>query len=138
MSSNESRIYKIITSGDYRTDPFGNVLTTRGVFNAPSVERVSFGGCEWVWADRLGKSPRDRKRIWIDGGRVLSHRVVWALDRGCVPSPDVKIVHRDGNHFNNAPSNLHAQYEDGSSAEPSAMRVAINQVTLRLRRRMRR
>lgn len=112
------KIRYALESGLYKTDEAGNVYTKKIQFSRGFRAGYVYDQENWRQVDKLDVRCGNRKRVWIDGGRVLAHRLVWALDRKVVPDSSIRIIHKDADELNNSPTNLLALTPDGAIAEP--------------------
>lgn len=93
----------VVESGHWRVNPKTGIITTRrdrqGRVTDPEVWRE----CEFSSQGNRGSA---RKRIWVNGQRVYSARVVWALTQGLPIPEDKKVDHKNDNSMDNRPVNL--------------------------------
>ena len=91
----------VASSGHWRVTLDGEILTRRdkgGRVTSPEVWRP----CEFI---SKGNRSQARHRIWVNGRRVYSNRVVWRLTQGPIPD-GMQVDHIDDNAMNRDPLNL--------------------------------
>jgi hypothetical protein len=91
----------VASSGHWRVTLDGEILTRRdkrGKVTSPEVWRP----CEFI---SKGNRSQARHRIWVNGRRVYSNRVVWRLTQGPIPE-GMQVDHIDDNAMNRDPLNL--------------------------------